>query len=355
MNIRILAWLLCGALTVGTLRAEGWQDLRATGSSAASANSGTVAATDTNAAAATVPATDNSTPANTPAPSPVAEPPAANPPAAAQDDDGAYKPDPAKWQLVWSDEFDKDGSPDSSKWTIEVNNKGGGNRELQAYTDSPNNIRVENGNLVIEARKEKSGGMQYSSGRMNSRGKAEFTYGRIEARIKLPHGRGIWPAFWMLGTGGGGWPRCGEVDIMEYVGYEPGVVHGTIHTGAFNHMKGTQQGNHTDVPDAEDQYHVYAVEWYSKGMRFFVDGQHYFTFVKQGDDNDKWPFDKPAFIIFNFAVGGDWGGIKGVDASVYPQKMLVDYVRVYKQISGDPGGAGGGGDATHSDVHQFGK
>jgi beta-glucanase (GH16 family) len=288
---------------------------------------------------------------------PASEPvPAANPPSTlSQNDDGAYKPDPAKWQLVWSDEFDKDGPPDSSKWTIEQNNKGGGNRELQAYTDSPNNIRVENGNLVIEARKEKSGGMQYTSGRMNSRGKAEFTYGRIEARIKLPHGRGIWPAFWMLGTGGSGWPRCGEIDIMEYVGYQPGEVHGTVHTGAFNHMKGTQQGNHTTIGDCEDQYHVYAVEWYSKGMRFFVDGQHYFTFARQGDDDDKWPFDKPAFIIFNFAVGGDWGGIKGVDASVYPQKMLVDYVRAYKQISGDPTGAGGGGDATKSDVHQFGK
>ena len=240
--------------------------------------------------------------------------------------------DSARWQLAWEDQFQTDGAPDPAKWTIETGVHF--NNEKQNYVADPKNVRVEGGNLVITCLKDSGDkGHPYTSARLITKGKAQWTYGRFEAEIKLPKGRGSWPAFWMLGDPAnyGNWPHCGEIDIMENVGYDPTKIHGTIHTGAFNWPKHSQKGNHTEVPDNTDAFHVYAVEWLPKGISFFVDGTKFFTFPNTNTgDSEQWPFDKPAFLLLNYAIGGDWGGVKGIDDSVLPQSMLVHYVRVYK-------------------------
>ena len=237
--------------------------------------------------------------------------------------------------LVWSDEFDEDGLPSTSKWRYDTGGHGWGNQELQYYTSSRSeNARVENGNLIIEARKESWSGSEYTSARLLSR--AEWTYGRFEARAKLPSGRGTWPAIWMLPDLGqyGGWPRAGEIDIMEHVGFDPDRVHSTVHTDAYNHTKGTHRGASTVVSTARSAFNVYAVEWTPSEIRGYVNDTHYFTFRNerltnsQADDRH-WPFDHPFHLIFNIAVGGSWGGQQGVDPNIWPQRLEVDYVRVY--------------------------
>ena len=254
------------------------------------------------------------------------------------------------WKLVWSDEFDKPGLPDPAKWGYEVGFIR--NNEAQYYTrERKENARVEDGYLVIEARKEKTkneayrpeGGegrrrgrgsefAEYTSASLLTKGKAEWTYGRIEVRAKLPSGRGTWPAIWTLGTNINqvGWPTCGEIDIMEFVGYEPGVVHANIHTGDYNHVKGTGKGNKISVPDASEQFHVYVVEWYPDRLDFFLDDKKYFTFRKESDRVGVWPFNQPQYLILNLAIGGAWGGQKGIDDTIFPQRYLIDYVRVYQ-------------------------
>ena len=237
--------------------------------------------------------------------------------------------------LVWSDEFDQDGLPDASKWRYDTGGHGWGNQELQYYTSSRSeNARVENGNLIIEARKESWSGSEYTSARLLSR--QEWTYGRFEASAKLPSGRGTWPAIWMLPDLGryGGWPRAGEIDIMEHVGFDPDRVHSTVHTDAYNHTKGTHRGASTVVSTARSAFNVYAVEWTPSEIRGYVNSTHYFTFRNerltnsQADDRH-WPFDHPFHLIFNIAVGGTWGGQQGVDPNIWPQRLEVDYVRVY--------------------------
>ncbi|MGD0094392.1 MAG: glycoside hydrolase family 16 protein, partial [Planctomycetota bacterium] len=262
----------------------------------------------------------------------------------------APPPERAGWKLVWSDEFEGEGAPDPKKWTYETGFVR--NAELQYYTkDRRENARLEGGNLVIEAVKERFKNpnydanakdknnwnrarefADYTSASLTTKGLASWTYGRVEVRAKVPGGRGTWPAIWMLGTDkSAGWPKCGEIDIMEYVGFDPDGIHTTIHTGAYNHVKKTQKGHRTVVPKPYDDFHVYAIEWNDKEIVFFVDEQKVFAFQNDGKGVDAWPFDKPCYLLLNYAVGGAWGGAKGVDESIFPSKYLIDYVRVYEK------------------------
>ena len=237
---------------------------------------------------------------------------------------------------MWADEFDTPGLPDPARWSFETGGHGWGNQELQFYTDGRReNARVEDGKLIVEARREDWQGSRYTSARLNSR--PGWTCGRIEARAKLPRGRGTWPAIWMLpvagGYGKGGWPDNGEIDIMEHVGFDPGVIHGTIHTAAYNHVARTQRGGTTTVADAQDAFHRYAVEWTPQAMTFYVDDVKYFSFANERPADPKadwrqWPFDKDFRILVNLAVGGSWGGQKGVDDTIWPQRLEIDYIRV---------------------------
>ena len=239
----------------------------------------------------------------------------------------------SKMELVWADEFDGHEPPNDSKWDYDLGGGGWGNNELQHYTDRSENVYLLNGNLVIEARREKYEGNEYTSARLVTRGKATWTGGRYEIRAKLPSGRGTWPAIWMLGENikEVGWPTCGEIDIMEHVGFAPDSLFGTVHTKAFNHVMGTQVGGHTTNSTLEDKFHVYSIDWTSERIDFKLDGIVYHTFEKRPDaTNAEWPFDKPHYLLLNLAVGGNWGGRQGVDETIWPQKMLVDYVRVYR-------------------------
>lgn len=233
------------------------------------------------------------------------------------------------WRLVWEDNFNGSGDIDRSKWNYEVWRPGTVNNERQAYTDNRReNVRVGNGVLTIEARRDGYGG-EFSSGRIKSQGKASWTYGRFEARIKLPSGgKGSWPAFWMMPDNQSrGWPGCGEIDIMENVSYDPGTLVGTIHTAAYNHLKKTQKEGRTGINHHD--WNTYAIEWFPDYIAWFVNGREYHRFNRHGGD-DEWPFNKNFHIILNFAVGGDWGGALGMDYD-FPRQMQVDYVRVYKK------------------------
>ena len=238
------------------------------------------------------------------------------------------------WEQVWGDEFEGQGLPNSEKWYYETGGDGWGNQEQQYYTrDDTDNARVENGHLIIEARKESYKGNDYTSVRLNS--EASWKYGRFEIRAKLPAGRGTWPALWMLADeqtyGDQYWPDNGEMDIMEHVGYDEGVVHGTIHTEAFNHIDGTDKGGTITVPDATAQFHDYVMEWTPNEIRVFVDGEQYFTFRNREQYGwEEWPFDQKFHLLMNIAVGGTWGGAEGIDDSAFPQRMVLDYVRVHK-------------------------
>jgi len=238
---------------------------------------------------------------------------------------------PGNWRLVWHDEFDGP-TIDESKWSYEVQRPGWVNHELQNYTyRRPENARIENGSLVIEARRDFFGG-EYSSARLKTQGKASWSYGRVEARIQLPAGLGTWPAFWMMPDNQGrGWPACGEIDIMEHVGYDENVVHATTHSLAYNWRSPNQRTATTWVGGAIAGFHVYVLEWYADRIEVSVDGLRYFTSPNDGTGDDAWPFDKDFHIILNLAVGGDWGGARGVDANIWPRRMLVDYVRVYQR------------------------
>ena len=250
------------------------------------------------------------------------------------------------WKLVWSDEFEGNGLPDPKKWTNEVGFIR--NRETQYYTAGrKENARVENGKLIIEARKEKFPNARYEPGN-NRRGPefaevtsaslttqniAAWKHARVEVKAKLPQGRGVWPAIWMLGTNirQVGWPACGEIDIMEYVGFEPNTIHANIHTRKYNHVKKTGKGDKITVEKPFADFHVYAVEWTTEKIDFFVDEKKYFTYTKEeGAGEDAWPFDQPHYLILNLAIGGAWGGQKGIDESIYPARYEIDYVRVYQ-------------------------
>ena len=242
--------------------------------------------------------------------------------------------------LIWSDEFDYEGPPDPSKWGYDVGGGGWGNDELQLYTTSTRNAVVSDGVLRIHARREGSEmGGAFTSARLVSRDRAEFTHARVDVRLRLPAARGSWPAVWMLPVDmDGGWPRCGELDIMEHVGHDLGAVHGTIHTEAFNHMSGSQVGRVIGV-DAPGEWHTYSVVWSEEGIDWAIDGLRYHRFKRDAEGGvAAWPFDKPFYLILNLAVGGAWGGQRGIDREAFDgngQVMEVDSVRVYRV----PGGA----------------
>lgn len=242
--------------------------------------------------------------------------------------------------LVWSDDFEVDGLPDSTKWSYDVGNGcpnlcGWGNNELEYYSEADlKNSRVENGHLIIESHKEDKGGMNYTSARLVTKHKGDWKYGRIEVKAKLPSGKGTWPAIWMLPTDMahyGGWPKCGEIDIMEHVGYSPDSLFGTIHTEAYNHIQGTQKGGSLEDKSLESDFHIYALDWNEERMVWYMDNKKYFVFENEKATYKEWPFDQKFHLIMNIAVGGNWGGKQGVDESIWPQRMEVDYVRVYQE------------------------
>jgi beta-glucanase (GH16 family)/glycerophosphoryl diester phosphodiesterase len=238
------------------------------------------------------------------------------------------------WTLDWSDEFHKDGLPDTTKWKYDTGGHGWGNNEEQYYTfGDSNNVFIKNGKLHISAIKKVVEKNKYSSARLITKDKKEFQYGRIEISARLPAGRGSWPAIWMLGAniGSAGWPSCGEIDIMEHVGYEPDTVFGSVHTGMFNHMKGTQTTKGMAIKNLYSDFHVYGIEWDSGKISFFIDSTVYLRFPNQHKTNAEWPFDQPFYLIMNVAVGGNWGGKQGVDDSIFPNTMQVEYVRAYKR------------------------
>ncbi len=235
-------------------------------------------------------------------------------------------------ELVWSDEFDRDGAPDPAKWTPEVGRVRNG--EAQYYTSGRReNARVEGGHLVLEARKEAFEGAEFTSASLTTARSAGWTYGRIEVRAKIPSGRGLWPAIWMLGDAirWDGWPACGEIDIMENVGYDHDIIHCTVHTGAYNHPMKTQKGGSVRVVKPSADFHIYAVDWTAEAMIFTFDGREVFRFTNEKTGPAAWPFDAPHYLLLNVAVGGGWGGQQGIDDAVFPQRMLVDYVRVYQR------------------------
>ena len=235
-------------------------------------------------------------------------------------------------QLVWQDEFEGRGLPDSSKWSYDVGGHGWGNNELQYYTAGrKENARLENGKLIIEAVREDLEGKNYTSARLVTRGKGDWQFGRIDVRARIPRGRGTWPAIWMLAsTADRKWPDDGEIDIMEHVGYDQGRIHATVHCKKYNHIIGTQKSAQIMLPDCSDSFHVYSINWNRERVEMAVDGKPYYTFTNDGTGYDSWPFDNKMHLILNIAVGGNWGGSQGVDTTIWPQRMEVDYVRVYQ-------------------------
>jgi beta-glucanase (GH16 family) len=255
--------------------------------------------------------------------------------------DTAKSPDPAPagqnfdkpgWRYVWGDEFDTGSLPDLNKWRYELGGSGWGNNELQNYTARSQNARIENGKLVIEARRENFSGNAYTSARLKSI--QSSTYGRFEISAKLPTGRGTWPAIWMLYAppgAYGGWPNSGEMDIMEHVGFDQEVIHATVHTQDFNHIRGTQVGSQVRWRGVSTTFNVYALEWEPDSLRFFINDTPYFTFPRNGRGNSAYPFNQPFQMILNIAIGGNWGGAQGVDTTIFPQRMEVEYVRTYRK------------------------
>lgn len=240
-----------------------------------------------------------------------------------------------KWELVWQDEFDYTGLPDSTRWSFDVDGNSWlwGNNEAQWYTqDRVENAYVADGVLTITALYENWEDKQYTSARLRTLGKGDWNQGRIEVSAQVPSGVGTWSAIWMLpsDTVYGKWPHSGEIDIMEYVGRDPGTLFSTVHTGSFNHMINTQVGDTIIVADIDTKFCTYALEWEEEELRSYVDGNHYFTFKKVEDSSSAWPFDQPFHLLINLAIGGNLGG--EVDNDSFPQKMLVDYVRVYKKV-----------------------
>lgn len=236
-------------------------------------------------------------------------------------------------KLVWADEFKNKGLPDSNKWGYDTGGHGWGNNELQFYTNQrKENARIEKGKLIIEARKENYQNAKYTSARLVTKNKGDWKYGRIEVKAKLPKGKGIWPAIWMLPTKWeyGGWPKSGEIDIMENVGYMPDSVFGTIHTERFNHAIGTQKTKGLYFNNLSSAFHIYSVEWKENNIDFFIDNKKYYSFSNDKTGSESWPFNKEFHLLLNVAVGGNWGGKFGVDDSIFPQTMEVDYVRVYQ-------------------------
>jgi beta-glucanase (GH16 family) len=250
-------------------------------------------------------------------------------PALVQSQPSQEKQAPVK-KLVWSDEFDKNGLPDETKWNFEVG-KARANNEPQYHTKDLKNVRVEDGKLIITTHLDMVDGVKkYTSARINTKGKFEFTKGRMEARAKLPQGRGIWPAFWTLGLTGG-WPACGEIDILEYWGHDPNTVASNVHTRDYNHTKGTGRGGKITYENPYSDFHIYAVEWYDDRMDFYMDDKMFYSCKSKGEGIGEWPFTAPQYVILNQALWVNFkAGEPGIDDSIFPQQFIVDYVRYYE-------------------------
>lgn len=243
-----------------------------------------------------------------------------------------------KGKLVFEDNFDGNGTPDPAHWTYEEGYVR--NNELQYYTVArPENCYLDNGFLHIVARNDSmtAGNGEtltapITSASIMTKDAVEWQYGKVEVRAKLPAGLGVWPAIWMMPADNrnGKWPRCGEIDIMEYVGHMPGKVHFTIHTGKYNHLNGNQKTCVVDCPTASTDFHVYGLEWGPDRLTWYLDGVETFSVTKDEDSIEAWPFDQPFYLLINLAFGGAWGGQEGVDLGVLPQEYVIDYVRVYR-------------------------
>ena len=252
--------------------------------------------------------------------------------------DDFQKLDQRNWELVWSDEFNGSDqeSPDPTKWTYDIGTGQGGwgNQELEYYTDRPQNVSMDGeGNLVITARSESYAGSAFTSARIKTQGLFEQQYGRIEARLKTPYGPGLWPAFWMLGSNieSVNWPQCGEIDIMELRGQEPNIIHGTIHGPGYSGGNPVTKTYALQDKRFDTEYHIFAIEWDAEKIDFFVD-DYLYQRIERGDVNGEWVYDQPFFMIFNVAVGGNYVGFPTTQTP-FPQKMIIDYVRVYKEVN----------------------
>jgi beta-glucanase (GH16 family) len=237
-----------------------------------------------------------------------------------------------KLSLFWSDEFDgTNGSGvDASKWVHDVGGEGWGNNEEEYYTEGNNNCYIQDGSLVIEAKKENMNNSKYTSARIKTKGKLDFKYGKIEMRAKIPYGQGIWPAFWMLGSNieQVNWPECGEIDIMENIGREPKTTHGTFHGPGYSGNMGIGASYELEE-DFKNSYHIFSIEWNENKIEWFVDGKRYHSMTPEKNSGNKWVFNSDFFLIINLAVGGNWPGYPD-DTTTFPQKFYIDYVRVYK-------------------------
>jgi beta-glucanase (GH16 family) len=233
------------------------------------------------------------------------------------------------WELIWHDEFDGP-EIDRNNWTFDIGGNGWGNSEHQTYTSRPENARIEDGHLVIEARKERFVNQDHTSARLKTQGLQSWQYGRIEARIRIPEGQGIWPAFWMLGDSitTVSWPTSGEIDIMENVGFEPQQIHGTVHGPGYSGGDGIGSSRYLSGEPYADDFHEYAIEWEAEEIRWYMDDSLFFSLTPDDVPGD-WVYDQPFFILLNVAVGGLWPGYPD-ETTVFPQQMLVDYVRVYQ-------------------------
>ncbi len=258
------------------------------------------------------------------------------------------------YELVWADEFEYTGKPDPLKWGYELGFIR--NNEKQYYTDSLKNARVEKGYLIIESHKEKIENTkfgsdefknknwlhyiskidtaQYTSASLTTKGVVEWTYGKIEVKAKLPKGVGQWPAIWMLGENKAevGWPRCGEIDIMEHVGFNKDTVFGSIHSKSYNHINKTQKTKGIFINEPYNKFHVYSIKWTPEKIDFLLDNKVYLNIINEHKTTDEWPFDQNFSLKLNNAIGGMWGEQEGIDDTVFPQQMVVDYVRVYQLI-----------------------
>lgn len=236
-------------------------------------------------------------------------------------------------QLVMHDEFDTDGAPDASIWGYDLGTgaNGWGNNELQFYTNRTENVKVENGYLLISAIKESFNGSSYTSARLTTKGLFDQAYGRFEARIRLPYGQGIWPAFWLLGANIDevGWPQCGEIDIMEYRGQEPSKVLGTVHGPGYSGGTSISKSYNLLNDRFDTGFHIFGIEWGPDYINYYVDDVLY-NQITPANVTGEWVFDRPFYIIINLAVGGNFVGAPNSE-TVFPQTMLVDYVRVYKK------------------------
>ncbi len=254
--------------------------------------------------------------------------------------DSRSSPSKPRWVLTWSDEFNgpTGSTPDPAKWVVESGGNGWGNDELEYYTARSQNVRQENGNLVIEAIKEKftaADGTQrrYTSGRLKTQGRFAQRYGRFDARIKVPSGQGTWAAFWLLGDNfpAVGWPACGEIDIMESLGSQPSTIHGTVHGPGYSGESALTGSFSFPSGNVGDDFHVFTADWEPRAVRFYVDGQLYETKTPADlPPGKRWVFDHPFFVILNLAIGGGLAG-SPEDSTVFPQRLLVDYVRVYSR------------------------